>query len=139
MVKGTCLCGKIRFECTGEATKTVLCHCTNCKRATGSAYTTNVSVPSASFRLLEGEPKQFTFDSGQGPIFRISFCGECSSTLWKESDAEGFKDSHLIQAGSLGDDFNLYKPQGEIFTPFRSSWLEPLEGVKQFQGTDKGL
>jgi hypothetical protein len=85
------------------------------------------------------EPQQFVFDSGQGPIFKISFCGTCSSTLWKESEAEGFKGFHMIQSGSLGQDFDKYDPQGEIFTPFRSKWLEPLDNVKQFEGTDRGL
>ena len=98
-----------------------------------------MTVPSSSVKILQGQPKQFTFDSGQGPIFKISFCGECSSTLWKESDAEGFKGDHLIQGGSFGQDYDNYKPQGEIFTPFRSKWLPELDNVKQFKGTDSGL
>jgi hypothetical protein len=95
-------------------------------------------VPSSSISI-QGQPKKFTFDSGQGPVFTISFCGECSSTLWKESDAEGFKGYHLIQSGSLGQAFDDYQPQGEIFTPFRPKWLPALENVKQFEGTDSGL
>ncbi|KAF2686332.1 hypothetical protein K458DRAFT_298314 [Lentithecium fluviatile CBS 122367] len=137
MAKGGCFCGKVTFEFSGEPVKTVLCHCLNCKRITGSAYSTNVTVPSSAIRT-QGTPKQFTFDSGQGPIFRISFCDTCSSALWKESDAEGFKGLHLIQSGALGPDFDNYPPNGEIFTPFRSKWLSPLE-VQQFEGTDSGL
>jgi hypothetical protein len=117
----------------------VLCHCLNCRRITGTAYSTNVTVPSTAMSMQGEAPQQFVFDSGQGPIFKISFCGTCSSTLWKESEAEGFKGFHMIQSGSLGQDFDNYDPQGEIFTPFRSKWLGPLDNVKQFEGTDKGL
>ncbi|KAF2793904.1 hypothetical protein K505DRAFT_417482 [Melanomma pulvis-pyrius CBS 109.77] len=138
MAKGSCLCGNITFCFTSEPVKTVLCHCLNCRRITGTAYSTNVTVASSSISV-QGEPSQYVFDSGQGPIFKISFCGTCSSTLWKESDAKGFKGYHLIQSGSLGEDFSNYQPQGEIFTPFRSKWLPPLENVKQFEGTDSGL
>lgn len=88
---------------------------------------------------FQGQPKQFAFDSGQGPVFKISFCGNCSSTLWKESDAEGFKDLRLIQSGTLGQELDNYPPNGEIFTPFRSKWLKPMDDIKQFEGTDSGL
>ena len=88
---------------------------------------------------IQGNPKHFIFDSGQGPIFKISFCSECSCTLWKESDAEGFEGFHFIQAGALGQDFDNHPPDGEIFTGFRSKWLDAIQGVKQFEGTDEGL
>ncbi|ORY05149.1 Mss4-like protein [Clohesyomyces aquaticus] len=139
MVKGRCLCGKIAFEFNSSDTKTVLCHCLNCKKITGSAYSTNVTVPSSAVTLQTGKPKEFSFDSGQGPVFKISFCADCSSTLWKESDAPGFKGYHIIQSGALGEGCDDYRPQGEIFTPYRSKWLEPMEDVKQFEGTDTGL
>ncbi|KAF2652709.1 hypothetical protein K491DRAFT_780860 [Lophiostoma macrostomum CBS 122681] len=138
MAKGSCLCGRVKYEFAAEPIKTVICHCLNCRRVTGTAYSTNVSVPSSAFKF-QGKPRQFSFDSGQGPIFKISFCGDCSSTLWKESDAEGFKGTHLVQAGSLGQESDNYGPQGEIFTPFRLKWLPSLENVRQFEGTDSGL
>jgi hypothetical protein len=51
----------------------------------------------------------------------------------------GFKGTHLVQAGSLGQEYDNYGPQGEIFTPFRWKWLPQLENVRQFEGTDSGL
>jgi hypothetical protein len=85
---------------------------------------------------IQGEPNTFEFDSGQGPIFKISFCGNCSSTLWKESDAPGFKGYYLLQSGSLGPENDSFKPEAEIFTPYRSKWLSPMNHVQQYEGTD---
>jgi len=56
--------------------------------------------------------------------------------MWKESNAEGFKGFVMIQAGTLGREFDSYSPNGEIFTEERSRWLEPLKDAKQFSGTD---
>ncbi|KAF2187256.1 hypothetical protein K469DRAFT_569734 [Zopfia rhizophila CBS 207.26] len=135
MAKAGCLCGKITYEFTGEP---LLCHCLKCRRITGTAYSTNVTIPSSSV-TISGTPKQFIFASGQGPVFKISFCGDCSSTMWKESDAEGFEGYHSIQSGTLGEEFDHYKPDGEIFTPQRTKWLAPIENTRQFDGTDVGL
>lgn len=151
MAKGSCICGRITYEFDVEPVRTVsrrtkpfdsctnrkqvLCHCLNCRRITGTAYSSNLTVPSSAM-TTKGEPKQFEFDSGQGPIFNISFCGDCGSTMWKESDTTGFKGYHYVQSGTLGREFERFKPEAEIFVAERAHWLEPLEGARQFDGTD---
>ncbi|KAL5446305.1 hypothetical protein PMIN06_007843 [Paraphaeosphaeria minitans] len=138
MKKGGCLCGKIVYEFLGEPIKTMLCHCINCKRMTGSSYSTNISVRSTSLRIV-GSPRQFLLKSGQGPIFTVSFCGTCSSTLWKESDAEGLKGFIMVQAGTLAQGLDRYPPDGKIFARERVKWMRPMEDVEQFEGTDVRL
>jgi hypothetical protein len=66
---------------------------------------------SSSAICIHGEYEQFAFDSGQGSIFKISFCGTCSSTLWKESDTEGFRRLYLLQSGALELGFDDYPPK----------------------------
>ena len=56
--------------------------------------------------------------------------------MWKESDTEGFEGYHFVQSGTLREDFERFKPDGEIFVVDRVSWLRGLDGVKQFQGSD---
>ncbi|PVI05572.1 hypothetical protein DM02DRAFT_505156, partial [Periconia macrospinosa] len=97
---GGCACGSVEFEFSGEPVRTVLCQCSSCRRITGTAYSTNVQVLTSEVRF-HGELKQFRADSSEGPNFTISFCGTCSSTLWKESDEEGWKGYRWIQAGTL--------------------------------------
>jgi hypothetical protein len=50
--------------------------------------------------------KASRFRIRQAPIFGISFSETCSSTLWEESEAEGFKGYHMIQSGFLDHDFD---------------------------------
>ncbi|KAK7181789.1 hypothetical protein DPSP01_012532 [Paraphaeosphaeria sporulosa] len=138
MTKGGCLCGKIVYEILDEPVKTVLCHCINCKRMTGSSYSTNISVRSSSLRFV-GSPRKFLLKSGQGPVFTVSFCDTCSSTLWKESESEGYKGYTIVQAGTLAQGLDRYPPEGEIFVRERVMWMGQMENVEQFEGTDVRL
>lgn len=105
---------------------------------TGTSYSTNISVRSTSLRFV-GSPRQFLLNSGQGPDFTITFCGTCSSTLWKESDAEGFKGYIIVQAGTLAQELDHYPPDGEMFARERVRWVGPMENAKQFEGTSVKL
>ena len=54
MIEGHCLCGGVRYEYDGELTELSLCHCSQCRRAQGSAFVTVSPVQAAQFRLLAG-------------------------------------------------------------------------------------
>jgi hypothetical protein len=114
------------------------CHCINCIRMTGASYYTNISVRSTSFRFV-GSPRQFILNSGEGPVFTVSFCGTCSSTLWKESDAEEFKGHIIVQGGTLAEEMDQYLPDGEVFAKERVKWVRPMENTKLFGCTDVRL
>jgi hypothetical protein len=65
---GACMCGAIRYEITCEPTRVYACHCTDCQRATTSAFSIGVAVPAEAFRLsgkeLRGVPGGVS-DSGR--------------------------------------------------------------------------
>lgn len=48
----------------------------------------------------------------------------------------GFEGYHFIQSGTLGEEYERFKPTGEIFTGSRVQWLDALEGAEQFEGSD---
>ncbi|KAI9745783.1 MAG: rRNA-processing protein and EBNA1-binding protein ebp2, partial [Chaenotheca gracillima] len=65
---GSCLCGAISYAFTGAPKVTALCHCTDCQKWSGSAYTSNAVVPRSSFEVTRGTPKNWNVvgDSGKG-------------------------------------------------------------------------
>ncbi|OCK74281.1 hypothetical protein K432DRAFT_386903 [Lepidopterella palustris CBS 459.81] len=132
MAKGSCLCGKLTYEFTGEPVKTVLCHCLQCRKLTSSAFTTNLLVPSSAVTIT-GEPKHYDFVQETGDKFKTSFCGECSTLICKETDADGFQGLLILEAGSLDGGFEEFKPAAEIFVKHRTAWLGELNGLAQFQ------
>jgi hypothetical protein len=113
-----------------------LCHCIQCQKVTGSAFTSNILCPRGSFKVVSGDPKKYTFtQSDSGIPFTISFCGECSSVINKESDDEAFKGVTIVPAGSVdGTGIEAGKPDAELWVSHRASWLGETEGAAQVQG-----
>ena len=54
---GGCQCGKIRYEITGAPQLVYTCHCTDCQRITGSAFSLGIALPETAFRHTAGEPR----------------------------------------------------------------------------------
>ena len=78
MIKGSCLCGGVKFE-IDEARSLIYCHCQNCRKLSGAHVASYVHVDADKFRYLAGEELIQRFESAPGS-FR-NFCRVCSSTL----------------------------------------------------------
>src|SRR6476646_5061568 len=48
---GSCLCGKVTYSCDAEPVATAVCHCTDCQKQTGTAFSIIVGVPTESLRI----------------------------------------------------------------------------------------
>src|SRR5438477_12049566 len=79
MLTGRCLCGGVRYEIDGEIGSVVCCHCSQCRRANGTAFATNASVRAEHFRLVAGRDLLTEYESSPGK-FR-AFCARCGSPI----------------------------------------------------------
>ena len=93
---GGCLCGAVRYEVRGSLRPIVVCHCGQCRRATGHVMAATAARRSA-FRLVSGEELRWYASSAAA---RRGFCGRCGSTLFWEGAG---RDYLSIAAGSLDD------------------------------------
>jgi hypothetical protein len=121
---GSCLCGAVRFEVTGEFERFYLCHCEYCRKDTGSAHAANLFSSQAKLQWLCGEDKVRVFNLPSTRHTRC-FCAVCGSAL------PGVQmDGRLVvvPAGSLDGDVSL-KPDAHIFVSSRASWDEGLDGI----------
>jgi hypothetical protein len=66
-IDGSCHCGRIRFEAEVDPATVVICHCTDCRTLSGSAFRTVVPTKEGTFVLLSGEP-----GLGQGDAQKLS-------------------------------------------------------------------
>src|SRR6201999_845749 len=97
---GSCLCGQVHYSAEAEPMFTAVCHCRNCQKQAGTAFTIVVAVPRTAFTVT-GRMKTFhdTGDSGQ-PVER-HFCPECGSPIF--SDVAVMPGVAFIKAGTLDD------------------------------------
>jgi hypothetical protein len=120
---GGCLCGHIRYATDAEPVFTAVCHCRDCQRSTGSAFSTDLAFRKGAVRV-EGALKTYevTADSGL-PITR-GFCPTCGSGVTLEAAA--MPGLVLIAAGTL-DDTASVRPGVELFCDRAQPWVK-LEG-----------
>ncbi|KAK5133512.1 hypothetical protein LTR08_007649 [Meristemomyces frigidus] len=140
MPEGGCFCGKTRIKYTGDIQAAALCHCTDCRKITGSTYSTNIIVPGDGFEVTSGSPKTFSKKADGGKQITSHFCGDCGSTLWR--DGETFGPSKVVKVGVMDDveAMNNAKPAIELYAPARVSWVSGVEGADQLKsmpGSDK--
>jgi hypothetical protein len=116
---GGCLCGAVQYEFSGEPVFSLLCHCRDCQRQTGSAYAAGLRVPAAGFRLAKGEPKLYLKTADSGNQVTRAFCPECGSTLFLRVSAR--PDLVAIRVGTL-DDPSWFRPEADIFVASAQPW-----------------
>lgn len=113
---GKCSCGKVRYELSGEPSRVGICHCTLCRRETGSVLMAFAVWPQSAFET-QGETKSY---EGR------SFCPECGSRLFSLGD-----DEVEIKVGTLDDAPTGLTPHYELWIRRREPWLVPVIGTEQ--------
>jgi hypothetical protein len=123
---GSCLCGAVRFEITGQFEQFYLCHCDYCRKGSGSAHGANLFSSTAQLTWIEGEDKKTLF---QLPATRHHkcFCSICGSALPCTLGT-----MLVAPAGSLDRAVSI-KPDAHIFTSSRAAWDDRLELVPSFE------
>lgn len=99
MRSGRCQCGSVVFECAETPLALYACHCTECRKQSGSAFGMSYQVPKASLALIEGEPKLWPRVADSGNRVDCFFCPDCGSRLWHENS--GSPDGITVKAGAL--------------------------------------
>ncbi|WP_445358917.1 GFA family protein [Microbulbifer sp. ANSA005] len=122
--KGSCLCGTINFEIEGDFGGFFLCHCSYCRKDTGSAHAANLFFASAKLEWLSGAEQVKTFKLA-GTRHSKSFCGQCGSAVPREDPEVGLL---AVPAGSLDRPIDV-RPNAHIFMGSKAEWDRELEAV----------
>jgi hypothetical protein len=80
-VHGSCLCGSVAFAADLPFDDFRHCHCSRCRKATGTAHATNAVVKASALRWLKGEEYVVRYDLPAARSFATSFCRRCGSPL----------------------------------------------------------
>ncbi len=127
--RGSCLCGRIRFEVDRFEPRTGNCHCSMCRKFHGAAYATLAEARSAHFRWTAGEDLLQAYTAANGTTRR--FCRECGSSLTFSSPAA---DPDLIEIalGCFDDDVPV-EPNAHIYVASGARWARPRDGLPCYE------
>ena len=136
MVRGSYLCGGVRFAIERASGSFELCHCSRCSKVSGSAYLTWLGVRREDFRFLQGADLITTYElpvRESPPAYDTSFCSRCGSQVPNPSRlAEPWFE---IPAGALDDD-PVIRPDKHIYMDFKAAWDHIADDLPQMARND---
>jgi len=129
---GGCLCGQVRYAGEAEPIFTGVCHCSNCQKSTGSAFSTVIAVPKPAVNVT-GAVKTFEGKGDSGNATFKHFCPECGSPILEE--AAVMANVVMIAVGTL-DDKSAVKPAMQIYCDSAQPWalLDDLQRFPKMPG-----
>jgi hypothetical protein len=126
--KGSCLCGAVSYQFHGPEYVFQYCHCSRCRKFTGSAHATNIIVAPDQFEWLTGADQLGRFEHPEAKHFATCFCRQCGSSLpWKAQTGGAV----VIPAGTLDEDPEI-RPSQNIFWKDRVAWREAVESLPHY-------
>lgn len=117
---GGCLCGAVRFEAHGVPRFIVNCHCGDCRKATGAAFSTWVGYDSANVSWT-GQRSMYA----SSPTVQRGFCARCGTPL-SYSGKEWIAETHLL-AGVFDEQADLV-PTGDAYPGEKLDWVALVGG-----------
>ncbi len=126
MRTGRCLCGRVAYEIDGEVGPIGLCHCTYCRRASGTAFAANATIRSEDFRLVSGEDALREYEST--PRKLRSFCRYCGSPIYARHTAA--PQILRIRVGTLTSDPGS-RPTNHYDVASKAPWYEIADDLPQ--------
>jgi hypothetical protein len=127
-IKGSCLCGAVSYQFHGPEYVFQYCHCSRCRKFTGSAHASNIIVAPDQFEWLNGAEQIGRYEHPGAKHFATCFCRQCGSSLPWEAQTGG---AVVIPAGTLDDDPEI-RPSQNIFWKDRVAWREAVESLPHY-------
>ena len=127
ILKGSCLCGSVRFTTTGEAKSFLHCHCSRCRKASGTGHASNLFI-NGTLEWDSGEELVKSYQPPDAERFTNTFCTNCGSRVPRFIEQAGIT---FIPAGCLDDEPDL-GPQARIFTGSRAAWSCTAKNLPEF-------
>jgi hypothetical protein len=127
-LSGGCLCGGVRYEVTAPPQSAGYCHCTRCRRRTGTAASAQARLAPGTFRLLSGAELVREYRPPDG--FLKCFCSSCGGALWSKDPESG--EVMSVRLGTFDPGHGI-RPQFRAFVAYAAAW-EPIpdDGLERF-------
>ena len=116
--RGSCLCGSVQYEISGDPQRFYHCHCSRCRKASGTGHASNLIVKPGSLKWIKGEELIRAYKVPEAKRFTRCFCAVCGGQVPRYVKETDFI---VIPAGSLDSDPAI-QPQARIFWDSRASW-----------------
>jgi hypothetical protein len=126
MLKGSCLCGGVKYEIDSGIEAVTNCHCSLCRKMSGSAFSSGAAVPARAFHFTAGQELLKEWESSPG--YHRVFCGRCGSPIIKRKAKD--PESLRLRVGTLDGDPGV-KISKHIHVSSKAPWVEIRDGLPE--------
>jgi hypothetical protein len=127
-IDGGCHCGYLAYEAEIDPGKVGICHCTDCQRFSGSAFSTFVPAARESFRLLAGVPTLYVKTAESGARRAQAFCPRCGTRIYAAAAVD--PQSFNIRVGTVAQRAEL-RPKVQLWRRSALPWVEDMDSIRQ--------
>lgn len=129
LASGSCPCGAVRYEITGSLGIFQYCHCSRCRKFTGSAHSANLVVSPEQFRWVAGEAHVGRFELPEAKQFATCLCRRCGSSLpWLGKTGKAV----VVPAGTFDTDPHI-RPTQIIFWGSHARWYTEADTLPRYE------
>jgi len=128
MINGSCLCGEVKFQISGEPSSLSYCHCSRCRKAAG-VFSAVLIGKADDLEVTQGQDAIAKFKSGPDAKFERCFCQHCGTSLGDMASG----DSYVVAASALDNDPKV-RPVLHIHTASKPDWYDIVDDLKKFEG-----
>jgi hypothetical protein len=129
VVEGSCLCGQVRYRLSGYMGIFQYCHCSRCRKVSGSAHSASLFVRPEDFQWLSGETLLSRYELADARHFASVFCSGCGSSMpWRTQSGKAV----VVTAGTL-DDLPPLLPTQSIYWASRAPWYIEIDRLPRHE------
>lgn len=128
MLAGKCLCGAVEYAVADEFKYALNCHCSDCRRATGSAFKAFAGIERGKLAVAKGKERVLIY--GDANANHDVHCKVCGSLLYSVVRDGAFVH---VTLGTLVDDPTI-RPTAHIFVADKAPWFEITDDLPQYDG-----
>ncbi len=129
-IRGSCLCGDVVFEVSGDRQGVVMCHCSRCRKGRSAAHGANFFLTNAEIEWVRGREQVRHFKVPDAESFTNCFCERCGSILPRDRADNGLLG---VPAGCLDTDPGAGEKL-HIFVGSKAPWVEITDDLPQLPG-----
>ena len=122
---GSCLCGAVRYAVADQFAYAAMCHCSNCRRATGSAFKPFAGIARELLRFTQGEGQVKLYGEGVNHDVHCAACGSLLYSVVREGRFVHVAMGTLVDAPTI-------RPTHHIFVGSKAPWFTITDGLPQF-------
>lgn len=119
MYLGQCLCGEVQIKINGKISDIIHCHCSLCRKNSGTAFATNGFINASEFEIISGKNNLSTFSFKPGR--NRHFCSSCGSPVYSSNEQDPIR--YRIRLGMLDSDITE-RPMSHNFVSSKANWEE---------------